>query len=380
MQEIILLLNPVYVTLFWGIVLIFYSPKKHPQKVFLGIFMFVAFIVYLSHFFYFTNQTEIYRFIDILYTWAFLLVYPLFHIYTHLLTTDLKFSFSKHFKYLILPTIIFVLNLAGIILMNKQEHVEFIEKVLTKKQSPSGIQHYMLFVEHIGRIVFGLQAFAYLFANFLLIKNHKTRLQDYYSNIEGRKLNWIQFFNICLFITSHSSVSLAILGRETFAADTRLLIIPSIIFSLMLFFIGLIGNTQNAGHTYFENENNNYKKNNNLYPNLSFPDIKSKLDELFENQRIFMNPDLKIWDVCKLIGTNRTYISKLINQEYGRNFCNHVNYYRVRHAKKLLSENPNLTNEQLADLSGFGSIKSLYRAFESLSDKPLSYYREKNIK
>ena len=100
------------------------------------------------------------------------------------------------------------------------------------------------------------------------------------------------------------------------------------------------------------------------------------MEELFEKEMIFRNSDLKIWDLCNMLGTNRTYVSRVINRKYGRNFCNHVNYYRVEYAKKLISENRNFTNEEVAESSGFGSVNTLYRAFSSFENKTLGDFRK----
>ncbi len=56
MIKTILLLNPVYVTLFWALVLTLENRKQQVPKLFLGRFMFVAFVLYLSHFFIFQGN------------------------------------------------------------------------------------------------------------------------------------------------------------------------------------------------------------------------------------------------------------------------------------------------------------------------------------
>lgn len=372
MLKTILLLNPVYVTLFWAIVLGFYSPEKHNPKNFLGKFMAVAFVVYLSHFFYFTRQFEVYRFIDSLYIWAFLLVYPLYHIYVRLLTVETKFSLKVHWRFLVLPTFMFLIYFAGVLVMAKHEHIDFLAKIIAGKGDPSGFQSYMLWVFKLAQIVFVLQVFYYLYVNFKLIIKNNRNLKDYYSNTEGRQLDWVQFFNISLAVTSVASILVAIAGRDMFSENVSLLLAPSLVFSIMLFLIGLIGNSQNPA--YIVDIAPSKEAGSVDYFDIS--NLKKGLDNLFEKEKIYKNPNLKIWDISTLLGTNRTYVSKLINVEYNRNFCNHVNFYRVKRAKELIKENPRLTNEQVAEMSGFGSVNSLYRAFKTLFYVPLKEFRK----
>lgn len=352
----ILLLTPVYVTLFWSIVLNFHDVKKNQPKVFLGWFMLAAFLVYLSHFFYFTNNYIAYYYIDSFYILAYLLVYPLYHVYVRLLTVDQHFSLKKHGRFLILPLGVFLFTLSGYLIMGKEEGIQYVRSVLTERDDPVGFQKFMWVLYVVGRLLFLGQVVFYLVLNFKLIKQNNQRLKDYYSNIEMRNLDWLQFFNVSLSLTSIGSFLLAVIGRNYFMQNDLLLMAPSIVFSIMLFSIGLLGEGQNASYT----ESIEIDEPE-IEPSVS--QLKSKMEALFEDQKIHKNPNLKIWDIASMLGTNRTYVSRLINNVYSRHFSAHVNFYRVREAKQLISSERVLSNQQIAELSGFGSVNSLNRAF-----------------
>jgi AraC-like DNA-binding protein len=367
----ILLFNPIYVTLFWAISLSFKDRRTHEPKRFLGIFMLVASLVYISHYFYFTKNFAVYLYFDSIYTLAYLLVYPMYHIYVRLLTVDYKFSIRKHYPYLIAPIVISIFTFMGYIILGKEGGLRFVKHILMDGEVPSGFFEPMYILFILGRITFLFQTFFYLILSFKLIKQNNRRMLEYYSNTEDRQLNWLQFFNICFAITSFSGAALAAVGRNFFLNNQILLIIPSVVFTILLFFIGLLGNTQKAIFTEIESapESQDEGKIN--------PQLKTKLDELFEREKIYKNQDLKIWDVSSMLGTNRTYVSRIINKEYNRNFCAHVNFYRIQHAKQLIGSNPNLNNEQIAELSGFGSLNSFYRAFQASEEVSLGQYRKK---
>jgi len=399
MVKIILLLNPVYVTLFWTIVLTSQNRKQHVPKRFLGRFMFVAFALYLSHLLYFTGHYSIYYYLDSIYTLASLLVYPLYHIYVRLLTTDNWFSMRVHGKYLVLPLLVFTLHLTGYLIMDKEQALHYLTTVLSGNANGTGITWYMQQVYLLFRIVFILQVFFYLYLNYRLISIHNNRLEDFYSNLEDRNLDWVQFFNFSLAATSLASAAVAILGRDMFANNDLYLAFPSIIFSVLLFLIGMLGNLQGEVKTEEPgiqdiivsvdltsdqpplqsvsegNESLSGKNTQTSAENSYLDNLREKMDELFTEKMIFRNPDLKIWDVCNMLGTNRTYVSKIINNHYDMNFCNHVNFHRVDYAKKLLDRNNRLTNEEVAELSGFGSTNSLYRAFHTFENRSLGDYR-----
>ncbi len=380
MMKTVLLLNPVYVTLFWAIVLSFRNDRQVPGQ-FLGKFMFVAFVLYLSHLLYFSGQYQVYYYLDSIYIFSSLLVYPLYHIYVRLLTVDDRFSVRLHCRYLIVPFIVFLLHLTGYFIMDKAEAIFYIAKVQPGSGEVAGITSYMQYVYSIFRIAFILQVLYYLYRNFRLILAHNHRLGDFYSNPESRKLGWVQFFNISLAVISFASAIAAAIGRDFFSASELHLAIPSVIFSSLLFLIGLLGNLQEKvvvdGFNLPDNDDyaggeDRDKRSENIYSD----NLRIKMDELFINKMVFRNPDLKIWDLSNMLGTNRTYTSKLINNYYGRNFCSHVNFYRVQYAKKILGKNKGLFNEDVAESSGFGSVSSLLRAFKTIEKKSLGDYRK----
>ena len=305
----IILLNPIYVTIFWAIVLSFQGNKSYIPKVFLGRFMIVASLVYISHFFYFTKNSQLYFYFDSIYTLAYLLVYPLYHIYIRLLTVDVELSFRKHFKFLVAPLLLFVLTLIGYIVMGRDEGMQYVNDVLFSNNKPQGFQRIMYVIMVVGRVTFLLQTIIYLTISFILIRKNNLRLLDYYSNTEDRQLNWVQFFNICFALTSIFSAILAALGRNFFLESPMLLVFPSIVFSVMLFFVGLLGSKQKAIVTELIYSPELFEEGK---PPVRF---KAKLEDLFNNEKIYKNPELTIWDVSSMLGTNRTYVSKVIDRK-----------------------------------------------------------------
>ena len=122
MLKTILLLTPVYVTLFWSVVLLTDKSNYSIPRSFLSKFMIAAFVVYLSHFFFYSGLENIYIAIDPIYQLSSLLVYPLYHIYFRLLTIDQTFSIRKHWHLLLAPFMCFILYLIGVIVADNNEY------------------------------------------------------------------------------------------------------------------------------------------------------------------------------------------------------------------------------------------------------------------
>lgn len=85
MLRTLLFISPLYVTLFWLIVLNTNADKNSPPRAFLGKFMIFASVVYFSHFLFFASLKELYVWVDAFYQYASLMVYPLYYIYFRLL-------------------------------------------------------------------------------------------------------------------------------------------------------------------------------------------------------------------------------------------------------------------------------------------------------
>jgi YesN/AraC family two-component response regulator len=93
----------------------------------------------------------------------------------------------------------------------------------------------------------------------------------------------------------------------------------------------------------------------------------NKIIHLFEKQRIYLNESLTIVDLANLTGTNRTYISHIINQHYHQNFCTFVNNFRVEEVKRNIIKEPSATNQILAESCGFSSADSLKRVIKNMT-------------
>lgn len=86
---------------------------------------------------------------------------------------------------------------------------------------------------------------------------------------------------------------------------------------------------------------------------------------LFDEEKIYTRADLSIDEVAARLGSNRTYVSRAIALMADMSFRHFVNFYRVNEARRLLHEDKrSWSAHSLAEEVGYGSISSLYRAFD----------------
>ena len=92
-------------------------------------------------------------------------------------------------------------------------------------------------------------------------------------------------------------------------------------------------------------------------------ELMTRITQLMETQRLYLNPDLKLYDIADALGTNRNAISACINAQ-GSTFNQLVNDYRLQHAKKLLCEASDMKISTVGLESGFANERTFFRVFK----------------
>ncbi|MCH2196918.1 helix-turn-helix domain-containing protein [Kordia sp.] len=108
----------------------------------------------------------------------------------------------------------------------------------------------------------------------------------------------------------------------------------------------------------------------------------SKLEQAMKEEKLFLNPSLKLSDVVQQIDIPQKTISFVLNQHIHKSFNEYVNNYRVEAFKsRLLSENDeNLTITGIAFECGFNSQATFQRVFKSITNQSPSEFRKAHIK
>lgn len=108
-------------------------------------------------------------------------------------------------------------------------------------------------------------------------------------------------------------------------------------------------------------------------------ELGKRITALFTIEKIYLDPNLKLSDIAKAAGTNRTYVSAFFNKESDSTFYDYVNRLRIEHACRLrLGSGANL--KLIAEQSGFNSQQSFIRVFNKIKGISPSEYRASEIK
>jgi len=212
-----------------------------------------------------------------------------------------------------------------------------------------------------------------------LLKKYAHKAEQYYSDIQDGEYNNAKMLNYYLVFITLSCLIAHIVGRKLLLPHDTILDIIWLIFAVSLYGIGYMGFKQKSINPACEQ----LKEDTEIIfteteLNLSQQVILDKLLFEFEKKKIYLNSSLNIVDVVQKVGTNRTYISAIINQQYSQNFCSFVNSFRLEELERIFIENPAQSNLILAEKSGFGSFNSMKRAITSQTGHSVTEWK-KNV-
>ncbi|MBQ5983985.1 MAG: helix-turn-helix transcriptional regulator [Bacteroidales bacterium] len=94
----------------------------------------------------------------------------------------------------------------------------------------------------------------------------------------------------------------------------------------------------------------------------------------------YLVESFSISDLANAVYTNKSYLSRTINNQSGKNFRKFLNEYRISYSKDLFMRNMSLKVNDLAELSGFHTITTYTMAFEAImGESPSSWCRRMRI-
>jgi len=339
--------------------------------------MAVCFSLYLGHTLFFLGRFNDYLHYDPIYITASLLVYPMYYQYIRLLTKDDAYTLPYLWHYV--PAFLFCVS--GFLIhigIHDTVHSDIESYLRTSYHFPKPRGEYFITQSYyfLHRVVFAFQVFFYFTGGYRLIRIHRERILNFYSNQEDRNIIWVTVIFVSLILTALMSFSFNIIGKFQFYRTEADLLLPSLIFSFLIFILGFLANGQDQ--LVREISLADHSEQGREQKQVAAEDIRKKLEALLNNEKVYLNPDLNIWDISARIGTNRTYLSGYINRNYGQNFSMYINRFRVEEAKLMLG-NPDLDKfslEAIGEKCGFGSYNNFMRVFREFENLTPGRFRE----
>lgn len=346
-------LLPFVVCLFWLICFVVNSRKNDASRHVFMVYLATCVVLYLCHALFFTIGLP--YILECVWTLCSLSVYPLFYGYLCRLTS-LDYSVRKMLLWL-MPG--FVVALA---------------KYLWPDAGIDGARFLLFMCQIVSVCYFGIRK----------LKAFDLKLQTIYADTEGRDTKAVSHLLIAIIIVSLLAGVANSIGREFFGESLWLLIPISLAFSIMLFSLSYICYYKDFTIDQLTIDEKEGEPSTDSHLSDDSEQIGRQIEALMNEQHFFLKKDLKIGDVVKEVGSNRTYVSNYINRTYQCSFSDYMNQHRIEYAKQLMmSSAGSIKLVQIADESGFASEQSFYRNFKKFVNMTpgdwLSSIRESEI-
>ncbi len=104
---------------------------------------------------------------------------------------------------------------------------------------------------------------------------------------------------------------------------------------------------------------------------------KEELLRLMDAQKPYLNPSLTMSGLARDLRISPRHLSQIINELFGRNFCEFINGYRIEESKRLLSD-PAREGRSILDIAydvGFNSKSTFNSAFKKQTGMKPSEFR-----
>lgn len=108
-------------------------------------------------------------------------------------------------------------------------------------------------------------------------------------------------------------------------------------------------------------------------------DLARRMRELFDKEEICLRQGLVIDDVAEMLGTNRTYFTRMMRAEFGMSFTEFVQHSRVEYCKRRLLQGDD-SLEDIAFDAGFGSASNLSRVFKKHVGRTPDEFRKRHVR
>ena len=324
-------------------------------------FMLTATLLYVGHYIYFNRAADLLPLSDILYVSANLTVYPLYLIYIIRLTS----KWRAVYWLMLLPGLLAIMATGtGYIFITDEEGRMFVHNYLYHN-SQTGLTDMALFQAYIRqfcKLVFAIEVIATVVIGSMMIRRYDRMVDEFYADTDDKSMRNIQSILYLVLTIAILSFIVNIIGRARFTDHEIILTTTSLMFSALLFAIGYEG--LHRHYSIIDMRTNKEQVSNDDSTALKDAVNRSMTERiiaLVENDKIYLQPDLKLDDLAQMMHTNRTYIYQAVNQQMGISFNEFINRYRIAHAKRLMASDPTLSMNDVALLSGFASLSSFYR-------------------
>jgi AraC-like DNA-binding protein len=103
--------------------------------------------------------------------------------------------------------------------------------------------------------------------------------------------------------------------------------------------------------------------------------LLAALEQLMTGQKSYLNPNLTLVQLAKRAGCTQAQVSQVLNDKLSKGFNTYVNEYRITEAKQLLTDEPQLNLDIVAERCGFNSSSTFFSTFKKVAGQTPASFR-----
>lgn len=95
--------------------------------------------------------------------------------------------------------------------------------------------------------------------------------------------------------------------------------------------------------------------------------LTSRFQQLMTEEQMFLQPNLSLGDVAEKLHSNKTYVSKLVNNTYNLGFPELINTLRIDYAEQYIMSHRDAKQDEIARACGFTSASTFNNTFKKVT-------------
>jgi len=204
------------------------------------------------------------------------------------------------------------------------------------------------------------------------IRRHERELKDLYSDRDSHSLRWLRTVAVLYVVWLVINDVFLIGGLQPW----RSMVLYTYMAGFVLFVFAKISKYKEpvSEETQIAIEQVD-KGDMNVACSNEYKHLHDALLLLLENEKVYLNPNLTVDDVVRMLNTNVNYFYQMMRGNANTSFSKLINDYRVEHAKKLLKDTDYRVSV-VANLSGFNSAAVFHRVFIKATGMTPSEWRK----
>ncbi len=367
-----LLFLPFFVSATGAITLLFrWTKSSRPQRIWtLFLFLMAACSFTWGSVFNEIQDYSLYYKLDVLDVTCTLLVFPLISLYFRALTHPAPFTW-RQYSWLV-PGLAVGAGVALLyLLMGEEQSIWFMRTAREQWSDPAFVAGTLPWWEYIFTwyaftIVFFLQVVTVLIYSTVGLIRYRKELSCHFSNLDEKSIENSRAVLVglyaLLFLSLGGNILWSFFTEQYYFIRYLLMLITAMLIYYMTYHVCKIRFTIesiNPEAAPLLLEEVSVATPDSLH-NRFIPELIRLVDE----EHIFLQPNLSVSDIARLLHSNRTYVSQMINAEFGCSFYDYINDKRIQFAQQMVRENPVLIQEQIAQASGFTHAATFSRVFK----------------